>query len=207
MRVYKKHNERKNEILDATLTLFITNGYQKTTINDILHELNIAKGTFYHYFKSKEDVLNAVVMRFVSTKVAKAEKIASDDTLSIHEKILNIILSLNPPSEVKKHMIDQLHQTSNALMHQKILVEIVKHITPILVSVIEQGIKKKMFTTLYPTETVEFLLVSATFFFDKGLFDFSESKRLKLVDAFINTMETTLGANRGTFSYIREVFD
>ena len=61
MRISKEYDERKNEILDTAERLFHTKGYEKTTINDILKEVNIAKGTFYYYFKSKEEVMDALI--------------------------------------------------------------------------------------------------------------------------------------------------
>lgn len=74
MRVVKEHEERRNEILNTAQTLFVTKGYMKTTINDILQAIGIAKGTFYHYFKSKEEVLDAIIERIIQADVAKAQR-------------------------------------------------------------------------------------------------------------------------------------
>ena len=52
---------RKKEITEAAAKMFIIRGYDNITIQDILTELNIAKGTFYHYFKSKNDLLNEII--------------------------------------------------------------------------------------------------------------------------------------------------
>ena len=59
MRTVKEHDARKNEIIDTAAALFTDKGYDQCSINDILNSIGIAKGTFYHYFKSKEDVLDA----------------------------------------------------------------------------------------------------------------------------------------------------
>ncbi len=91
MRIIKNPEERRNEILDAAETLFIAKGYTKTTIIDILQAVNIAKGTFYHYFQSKEEVMNAVVMRFIAVGVNAAKRIAEDDSLDAHTKILTLL--------------------------------------------------------------------------------------------------------------------
>ncbi|MDF2532153.1 MAG: TetR family transcriptional regulator [Clostridia bacterium] len=63
MRITKEYDERRNEILDTAEKLFHAKGYEKCTVNDILKEISIAKGTFYHYFRSKEEVLDAIVSR------------------------------------------------------------------------------------------------------------------------------------------------
>ena len=52
-----KHEDRANlkqEILDAAWELFDKNGYEKTTVNDIIKKANTSKGGFYYYFKAKE---------------------------------------------------------------------------------------------------------------------------------------------------------
>lgn len=50
MRIVKDGGERRKELLDTARRLFISKGYEKTSINDILKEVGIAKGTFYYYF-------------------------------------------------------------------------------------------------------------------------------------------------------------
>ena len=69
MRIVKEAEERRNEILDAAERLFSGKGYNHTTINHILDEVQIAKGTFYYYFKSKEEVMDAIIDRVNSRDV------------------------------------------------------------------------------------------------------------------------------------------
>ncbi len=73
MRIVKEYEERRKEILETAERLFLTKGYTKTTVNDILKEIGIAKGTFYHYFKSKEEVMDEIIMRIIKEDVTKAK--------------------------------------------------------------------------------------------------------------------------------------
>lgn len=57
MRVTKTYDERHTEILEVSLQLFIRHGLKETTVNDIVKAVDIAKGTFYHYFQSKDDLI------------------------------------------------------------------------------------------------------------------------------------------------------
>ena len=75
MRIVKEYEERRKEILETAERLFLTKGYTKTTVNDILKEIGIAKGTFYHYFKSKEEVMDEIIMRIIKEDVTKAKRI------------------------------------------------------------------------------------------------------------------------------------
>lgn len=54
-------NRKKQNIMDAAYTLFIGNGYNSTSIQDILDEAGISKGTFYNYFTSKSECLIAIM--------------------------------------------------------------------------------------------------------------------------------------------------
>ena len=65
MRIVKEAKERKNEILDIAEKLFCTKGFDYTSTNDILNEVGIARGTLYYHFKSKEDILDAMIERIV----------------------------------------------------------------------------------------------------------------------------------------------
>jgi len=204
MRISKKHDVRQNEILDAAETLFIQKGYEKATINDILDKAEIGKGTFYHYFKSKEDVMDAVIGRMVERVVNTAEVIADDTKLSVHEKIRSIILSLNISESPNGPMIEELHQPSNAKMHQKSIVETIRAIAPILSGVVEQGIHEGVYNTPYPLETIEFLLAANQFIFDEGIFQWKPEEMTARVIAFAHIMELVLGTAGGSFDFILE---
>src|SRR5689334_6360084 len=62
-RIVKAHAIRRDEILDAAQRLVYTRGYEQMTIQDLLDDLEIAKGTFYHYFVSKQALLEALLER------------------------------------------------------------------------------------------------------------------------------------------------
>ncbi len=64
-RIVKEHAVRRNEILDVAQRLVNTKGYEQMTIQDILDDLQISKGAFYHYFDSKQALLEAIIERMV----------------------------------------------------------------------------------------------------------------------------------------------
>lgn len=207
MRVTKDPEDRRNEILDTAEQLFFTKGYTKTTVNDMLQAIGIAKGTFYYYFTSKEEVMDAVVMRFIETGVIAAKKIATNEELTVHEKLLQIIMAQKPNTPSKMQMIEEFHEPDNAQIHQKSLTETILQLTPILTEVIEQGIEQKLFFTPYPRESIEFLLSSSQFLFDEGIFKWTPEEMVQKIQAFIYIMESTLGAERGSFSYVSQMFE
>lgn len=198
----KKHDIRLNEILDAAELLFIQKGYEKATVNDILDKVEIGKGTFYHYFKSKEDVMNAVIERMVEHVVTITKAIADDPKLNAHEKMRRIILSLNISGSPDRSMIEELHQPSNAQMHQKSIVETIQASAPILASVVEQGIREGIYATQYPLETIEFLFAANQFIFDAGVFQWKPEELTAKAVAFTRIIELVLGAAEGSFHFL-----
>ena len=74
MRIVKNAEERKMEILDTAEHLFETQGFDNTSTNDILNEIGIARGTLYYHFKSKEEILDAIISRLTRQLLEKAKK-------------------------------------------------------------------------------------------------------------------------------------
>ena len=60
----KDSEERRNEFVEAAEKLFQENGIVDTTINSIVKEMDVAKGLFYYYFKSKDDVIDAISEKY-----------------------------------------------------------------------------------------------------------------------------------------------
>ena len=72
-RITKDPEVRQAELMDTALELFLTTGYEKTTIQDIVKKVNVAQGTFYYYFSSKEAVMEAIFARHVRTMLGRAQ--------------------------------------------------------------------------------------------------------------------------------------
>jgi AcrR family transcriptional regulator len=202
----KEPEVRKSELLDAAQKLFVEQGYAKTTVTDILDVHGLSKGVFYYYFKSKEEVMDAIIMRIVSADVAAAKEIADNPDLPAIPKLFQILFAQKPQNIAgKEEIIGQLHHSGNAEMHQKSLVQSILQLTPVLTRVIEQGIREKVMATEYPGETVEFLFASAQIVFDEGLFHWEAEQALRKAQAFIGIMESALGAEKGSFDEMIEL--
>lgn len=209
MRIVKDAEERKNEILDAANALFAQKGFDGTSTNDILEKVGIARGTLYYHFKSKEDIMDALIERFSSQMFRKAREIAADKSLSVNDRIIQVILSLNVSDTTGKQMIEHMHKPQNALMHQKIQKMIISGVTPILTNIIQEGIEQGLCSTPYPYECMEMILVYAnTVFDDDDMVTMTEESRATRIQAFIFNMERLLGAKEGSFvKDLMRIFD
>ena len=206
MRVIKEPEVRKNEILNITEELFVRKGFDKATVNDILNAVGIAKGTFYYYFKSKEEVLDAIVRRRINEGLEKARIIAANSNLGAGEKLLAIILAQKPQNPAQDEFTQVLHEQGNALLHQKILISYVTELSPVLTDIIKEGINQSIFNTDYPRESIEILLSTALVIFDDAYFRWSAEEQTRRVCAFIVAMERILGAKPGSLAGFVQVF-
>ena len=206
MRVVKKPEERKNEILDAVDELFSQKGFDGTTTSDILEKVGIARGTLYYYFKSKEDLMDALVERYSDQLLGAANQIAADKQIPIIERIVRVVLSLNLSGGSSEEIMDHIHKPQNALMHQKIQKMIINEVTPIMAEIIQEGVEQGVFHTPYPYECVEMLLTYTNTVFDGDMVEMTDEERVRRMEAFIFHAERMLGAESGSLMEIIQIF-
>ena len=197
MKVSKEYTERRNMILDEAGRLFGTKGYAKCTVNDILDAVGIAKGTFYYYFKSKEEVLDAIIERITEIAALRADEAASHSELSPDIKLLNIILSMRIETEVDHDLMEELHKPENALMHQKSLSSIVTRVAPILVKVVDEGISQGIFKSDFPAQYIQIFLTSSITLLDNGIFQVKPEEQQMMLRALVALLEKMLGVKDG----------
>lgn len=199
MRITKEYNERRNEILDTAERLFHAKGYEKCAVNDIIKEVGIAKGTFYYYFKSKEEVMDAIVSRYKEIVVSRAEEILKKDDISPEEKLIRVFMSMRTNDKVDKCLLNELHKTENALLHQKTLNQIVTSMAPVLVKVIEEGIEKKVWRSRYPLQYMQIFLAASLTLTDEGIFELDADSQMKVMAALISMLEKMLDVPEDSF--------
>ena len=201
MRVVKEAAERRKEILDVAEELFVTKGYDKTSTNDILDRIGIARGTLYYHFKSKEDILNAIIERINSSLIARASTIASDTSLPVIERFVMTIAGLKVDSEIGNEIIDQVHKPQNALMHQKMQKNLIEGIVPVIVRLVDEGNTQGIFNMKYPAETIEMLIIYSGTVFDDDYDQPGENADIRpdqRIEAFLYNTERLLGAKEGS---------
>lgn len=198
MRTIKKHEERKNEILDIAEILFYTKGYDRCTINDILNETKIAKGTFYHYFVSKEEVLDGIVNRNIETIVNRVRKVIESNDIEPVEKLMRVFMAMRLEHADKNEVLNNLHKPENAILHQKNLNQLIGVMTPILVSTIEEGIEKKVWHCMYPKQFMQIFMAAAFTLTDEGIFEADAESQEFIMVALVSILEKMLEVEKGS---------
>lgn len=190
MRVVKEAAVRRNEILDAAEQLFVTKGFDKTSTNDILERVGIARGTLYYHFGSKEELLDAIIERMSETLVKRAAEVAAQKDKPVLARLTEMMLSLNVDSELGHEIMEQVHKPQNALMHQKMQEGLLAGITPLITGLIEEGIAQGLCQTDYPAQAAEMMLLYSSTAFDALAEDSRDGQKIA---AFIYHTERILG--------------
>lgn len=206
MRVVKKAEERRNEILDAADELFGQKGFDGTSTNDILEKVGIARGTLYHHFKSKEDIMDALIDRYSDGLLDGAQVIAADKTIPVVERIIRVVMAMNLSGGSSKEIMEHIHKPQNALMHQKIQKVIINGLPPILTAIIREGIEQGMFSTPFPYECMEMVVIYANTVFDDDMITLTDEERGSRMLAFVCNVERLLGAASGSLMDVMQMF-
>lgn len=197
MRVVKEAVERRKEILDVAERLFCTQGYDNISTNDILAEIGIARGTLYYHFKSKEDILDAMIDRILDEIIRKAKNIALNESMPVLERLTKTVLAANVDTKTGDMILEQVHKPQNALMHAKMLEKLLSQLVPLFVKIIEDGISQNLMQTDYPEDTIQMLLLYFNSAFDDNI-SYSEDEKKRKVLAFISNAEILLHMEKGS---------
>ncbi|WP_300440463.1 TetR/AcrR family transcriptional regulator [uncultured Mameliella sp.] len=205
VRTVKAPEERREEIVETADRLFRQHGYANCSVEMIIREIGVAKGTYYYYFKSKQDILEAIVERTLGRIVDMAKGVADDPSLSAMQKMQALLENSQIGDGDSLEVAEMLHLPENRELHELTNAQTVLQLSPILAQIVEQGIAEGVFDVDRPLETIQFLFTGAQFLTDGGLFGFSpaEVRSRRLVTQTI--IEKTLGAEPGSFGFMNPV--
>ncbi|MEZ4867920.1 MAG: TetR/AcrR family transcriptional regulator [Caldilineaceae bacterium] len=161
-KIVKTHDERRAEILDRAQQLFYRQGYDQTSIQEIIDVVGIAKGTFYHYFGSKIDLLDELIERILAQTIQSVTPVveaADRDALTKFQQLFRTIESWKV--ENKEFFLGILHtfyREENMIFRQKVKAASIRAMIPLLTPVIRQGVDEGVFTTPDPDDIGEIIM-------------------------------------------------
>jgi AcrR family transcriptional regulator len=149
-----QYSARRSEILDAAQRLIAIKGYEQMTIADILAELGISKGAFYHYFDSKSALLEALVEKMRDEAVRLLQPVFEDPGLAALEKIQRWFdTTARWKTDRKTYLLSLLrvwYHDDNAVVVQKLRADSLAWMCPLLGGVVHQGIREGVFDPSFP---------------------------------------------------------
>ena len=200
-RIVKQPQERRAEIVAAARRLLASGGYESTTMQDVMREVGIAKGAVYHYFRSKEELFEAVVEDIVgeaTAQMCQALEAAQGSALDV----MRAMIAAGRAAETAPEILERLHRPGNAGMHVRLLAAAIQQQAPLYAELIRRGCEQGEFRTATPLETAEFLLTAVQFLTDEGIHPWPADTLQRRAQAFPTLIETLLGAEPGSFRFL-----
>lgn len=214
----RKGTALKAKILDTAHVMFSDKGYDKTSVNDIIHKLSISKGAFYHYFKSKDEILDEIIMDYTTEVVDMLYEIVYDSSLNGLEKYKKMF------SETQAHRKQNAEKYSflsllllkqgNLLFRHRYTEKILELTKQPLVIILRQGVKERLFVINDPEETAELIIRFGNIYRTKiALLTLSLKnnpnnllKIQNIIEFMQDTVERLLGLDAGTLDIISRSF-
>jgi AcrR family transcriptional regulator len=142
-RIVKDADVRRDELLDAALALFLEHGYERTSVEQITQAVGVAKGTFYHYFETKDALLEQLVDRYSIRLFEEVEAaIAHTDGDAISR--LRVLMSSSTTAKLTRAdetllITESLYSPTNRTMLDRMRDGWMERLRPIIAQIIEQG--------------------------------------------------------------------
>jgi AcrR family transcriptional regulator len=207
------HAVRREAFLDAGQRLIATKGYAQLSIQDVLDELSSSKGAFYHYFDSKAALLDGVVSRMVEAATASLVPAAADPDRSAPEKVDALFSGLASFKAERRDLILALTRVwlsdDNAVVREHVRRGVIAAMTPLLATIIRQGVAEGSFTTASPDHAARVFVAlvlganeAATDLFiayQDGTVTFEQVEQT--LEAFAEAFERILGVRPGSLGF------
>ncbi|MGD9327395.1 MAG: TetR/AcrR family transcriptional regulator [Cyclobacteriaceae bacterium] len=214
----KKGTALKNKIIETAHLFFSEKGYDKTSVNDIINKLGISKGAFYHYFNSKDEVLDAIILGYTAEAVDMMYDIVYNPKLNGLEKYIKMFKETQARREKNAERFSFLIQLflkeDNLLFRHRYTEKILELTKPPFILILQQGVKEGLFIINHPEETAELIIRLGNIYRTKiAILNFTLNdnpnnllKIQSILEFMQDTVERLLGVDSGTLNIISHSF-
>lgn len=165
-------NQTYEDILSTAYSFFIEKGYEKTSVQDIINELGISKGAIYHYFKSKEEILQSILFSEREKANTYLDKLIQEvDGYNSREKIKHILNRLLSDEKINTTNRFLLNQTNNSKAIMQNIIQTVNIDSIKFFELIQDGVEDGSLNTNFPKECSELLLLLCNIWLNPVLFN------------------------------------
>jgi AcrR family transcriptional regulator len=142
-------DDKKQKFVTAAHALFLTKGYAKTSVNDIITHAGVSKGAFYHHFSSKSELLDAFVEVMFQEFQQLSATAPNKDTRSAIVQWNEFMLSANQwKVQYKDQLLELmmvLHAEENLPLNQRLTKKSLELVTPQFKQLIQLGMDQGIF--------------------------------------------------------------
>jgi AcrR family transcriptional regulator len=160
--------ERRQQLLDAAIAVFSSKGLGAASVDDIVREAGLAKGTFYLYFATKDDLVGAVAERLIEGVADAIEAAAASPELSPVERIGALPRSLLRVGgrAYERDIIEIIHRPENRAIHDRMSEQVMVRLRPSVSAIIADGIASGVFQPQDVERAAAFVLGAFSYLHD-----------------------------------------
>ena len=208
------HLVRREAFVEAAQRLMQTRGYEQMSIQDVLDAVEASRGAFYHYFDSKQALLEAVIERMVDAGLGAMQPILDDRSLDARTKLERAFVGIGRWKTERRSLVMALLEVwlsdDNAIVREKFRRRMVGRMAELLSPVIEQGMRDGSFHVETAPETARVLVMLLLGFQDVAmeLFLDRQARRIELAEVeqefetYTRSFERILGAPAGSIHFM-----
>lgn len=201
---------RRDAFIDVAQRLIQTKAYEQMSVQDILDGVGSSRGAFYHYFDSKQQLLEAVVTRMGDAAMASLAPSVHDPSISALTKLQQVFSGIAGWKAERRDLVLGIAEIwlsdDNALVREKLRQRLTQDLAPMLESIIAQGKREGVFAVDSP-DTAALVLVALMYaanLLATELFIARRSRRVtleeveRLLGAYADAYERVLGVREGS---------
>lgn len=199
-------NESKIDIIlnSAEQLMCINNEPNKDiTVDMIAKNAGIAKGSIYYYFKSKDEIFDAVIERSYSSAISEYFNNIRQCT-NTFDKIKTLFHSILKEEfwNKSKNIIISLHLKEDAVIHYKMMITAIKVVSPLLTALLAEGKSDGTIRTDSPKESAEMIVAMLTFLINENIFPSDKEGTEKKLRLYAKVLETCFETPEGSFDFL-----
>ncbi len=151
-------DERRRDLITAAQQLFLTQGYEHTTVDQIIATLNLAKGTYYYHFRSKEDILIAVSDRLIGDTEEKLRAAHQRRDKDVLWRIREMLSIFHADFYRNRAVWTLVYHDRNIALHKQVSEIGAKKFTPLLEDVLQEAIDERLIQVPHAHEAAQVLI-------------------------------------------------
>lgn len=152
-RTTKEPAERRKEFIRTAQALFNEKGYENTSVDDIVNRMKVAKGLFYYYFDTKEDLLNLILDQYMDKQKAIIDRLIQDKDLTATQLFMEWMRASAEQKRLEARIMFYIHEERNRDIHTRLERKGIPIMLPIVEQIIRLGLEEGIFDCKHPSET------------------------------------------------------
>lgn len=153
--------ERKQEIINVAIRVFVRNGYEKTTISDIAKEMGISQGLCYRYFSSKEEIYDACIQEYANYIVEENMKKTHLQGKTLKEQIYLMSGKIGDYASTEKdkqELYELFHKAGNHKLHNQLFLAVGNNLVPFIAKILTEAKERGELQIQDPDATAYFFI-------------------------------------------------